>query len=43
VICSGEPRLIDLNTLVDEALNLACHGVCAWHQSLKVTLQRDFD
>jgi signal transduction histidine kinase len=39
---SGERRSIDLNTLVDEALNLAYHGARAQDQSFNVTLQRDF-
>jgi signal transduction histidine kinase len=40
---SGERRSVDLNTLVDEALNLAYHGARAQDQSFNVTLQRDFD
>jgi GAF domain-containing protein/nitrogen-specific signal transduction histidine kinase len=39
---SGERRSINLNTLVDEALNLAYHGARARDQSFNVTLQRDF-
>jgi PAS domain S-box-containing protein len=38
---SGERRSVDLNTLVDEALNLAYHGARAQDQSFNVTLQRD--
>jgi signal transduction histidine kinase len=40
---SGERRSVDLNTLVDEALNLAYHGARAQDQSFNITLQRDFD
>jgi signal transduction histidine kinase len=39
---SGERRSVDLNTLVDEALNLAYHGARARDQSFNITLQRDF-
>jgi signal transduction histidine kinase len=39
---SGERRPVNLNTLVDEALNLAYHGARAQDQSFNVTLQRDF-
>jgi PAS domain S-box-containing protein len=39
---SGERRTIDLNTLVEEALNLAYHGARAQDRSLKLTLERDF-
>jgi signal transduction histidine kinase len=39
---SGERREVDLNVLVDEALNLAYHGARAQDQSFKVTLQREF-
>ena len=39
---SGERRTVDLNTLVDEALNLAYHGARAQDQSFNVTLERDF-
>jgi signal transduction histidine kinase len=39
---SGERRAIDLNALVDEAMNLAYHGARARDQSFNVTLQRDF-
>jgi signal transduction histidine kinase/uncharacterized protein YdeI (YjbR/CyaY-like superfamily) len=40
---SGERRSVDLNRLVDKALNLAYHGARAQDQSFNVTLQRDFD
>ena len=39
---SGERRLVDLNTLIDEALNLAYHGARAQDQSFNITLERDF-
>ena len=39
---SGERRSVDLNTLVDEALNLAYHGARAQDQSFNIALQRDF-
>ncbi len=39
---SGERRSVDLNTLVEEALNLAYHGARAQDQSFNVTLERDF-
>src|SRR5262249_47823974 len=39
---SGERRKVDINTLVDEALNLAYHGARAQDQSFNVTLERDF-
>jgi GAF domain-containing protein/C4-dicarboxylate-specific signal transduction histidine kinase len=39
---SGERRSVDINALVDEALNLAYHGARAQDQSFNVTLRRDF-
>jgi signal transduction histidine kinase len=39
---SGEQRRVDLNDLVNEALNLAYHGARAQDQSFNVTLERDF-
>jgi signal transduction histidine kinase len=39
---SGERRQVELNALVEEALNLAYHGARAQDQSFNVTLQRDF-
>jgi GAF domain-containing protein len=39
---SGERRSVDLNVLVDEALNLAYHGARAQDQTFNITLQRDF-
>ena len=39
---SGERRKVDINTLADEALNLAYHGARAQDQSFNITLERDF-
>jgi signal transduction histidine kinase len=38
---SGERRAVDLNSLVNEALNLAYHGARAQDQSFNITLERD--
>jgi PAS domain S-box-containing protein len=40
---SGERRHVDLNVLVEEALNLAFHGARAQDQSFNITLVRDLD
>jgi signal transduction histidine kinase len=40
---SGEHRPVDINSLVEEGLNLAYHGARAEHQSFNVTLERSFD
>ena len=40
---SGERREVDLNALVEEALNLAYHGARAQDQHFNITLERDFD
>ena len=40
---SGERRLVDVNALVEESLNLAYHGARAEKQGFNVTLQRSFD
>jgi signal transduction histidine kinase/HAMP domain-containing protein len=40
---TGERRTIDLNALVEEALNLAFHGARARDKSFNVKLERDFD
>ena len=40
---SGERREVDLNALIDEALNLAYHGARAQDQSFNITLERDFE
>src|SRR6266404_2515863 len=39
---SGERRAVDLNGLVEEALNLAYHGARAQDASFNITLERDF-
>ncbi len=39
---SGERREVDLNALVEEALNLAYHGARAKDQSFNIILERDF-
>jgi len=39
---SGERREVDINTLADEALNLAYHGARAQDQSFNITLEREF-
>jgi two-component system NtrC family sensor kinase len=39
---SGERRSVDLNGLVEDALNLAYHGARAQDASFNVTLERDF-
>jgi hypothetical protein len=38
---SGERRMVDLNALIDEALNLAYHGALAQDQSFNITLERE--
>ena len=40
---SGEHRVIDINTIVEESLNLAYHGARAEKQGFNITLQRSFD
>jgi signal transduction histidine kinase len=39
---SSERRMVDLNALIDEALNLAYHGARAQDQSFNITLEREF-
>ena len=39
---SGERREVDLNGLIEEALNLAYHGARAQDQSFNITLERDY-
>jgi PAS domain S-box-containing protein len=39
---SGERRAVDLNGLVEEALNLAYHGARAQDQNFNIALERDF-
>jgi GAF domain-containing protein len=40
---SGEHRLVDINALVEESLNLAYHGARAEKQGFNITMQRSFD
>jgi signal transduction histidine kinase len=40
---SGERRKVDLNALIEEALNLAYHGARAQDASFNITLERDFE
>jgi PAS domain S-box-containing protein len=40
---SGERQSVDLNALVDEALNLAYHGARARDQGFNIALERDLD
>jgi two-component system NtrC family sensor kinase len=40
---SGERREVDLNALLEEALNLAYHGARAQDASFNITLERDLD
>jgi two-component system, NtrC family, sensor kinase len=40
---SGERRPVDLNSIIDEALNLAYHGARAEKQEFKIRLERSFD
>src|SRR5215469_3710850 len=39
---SGERRAVDLNALIDEALNLAYHGARAQDSGFNITLERDY-
>jgi GAF domain-containing protein len=40
---SGEQRAADINSLVEESLNLAYHGARAEKSGFNITLQREFD
>ena len=40
---SGEHRVVDINAIVEESLNLAYHGARAEKQGFTITLQRSFD
>jgi signal transduction histidine kinase len=40
---SGEHRLVDINGVVEESLNLAYHGARAEKQGFNITLERSFD
>jgi len=40
---SGEHRVVDINSLVEESLNLAWHGARAEKQGFNIMLERSFD
>src|ERR1700741_772493 len=40
---SGEHRLVEVNALVEESLNLAYHGARAENQSFKINMERSLD
>jgi signal transduction histidine kinase len=40
---TGERREVDLNGLIEEALNLAYHGARAQDQNFNIALEREFD
>jgi signal transduction histidine kinase len=40
---SGERRLVDLNAVVDDSVNLAYHGARAENREFKIKLERSFD
>jgi two-component system NtrC family sensor kinase len=40
---SGEHRPVDINAIVDEAVNLAYHGARAEKQGFSITLERSLD
>src|SRR5262245_3216201 len=40
---SGEHRVIDVNALVEESLNLAYHGARAEKQGFRINMERSFD
>ena len=40
---SGEHRLVDVNALVEEVINLAYHGARAEKQGFKINMERSFD
>jgi len=40
---SGERRVVDLNALIEEALNLAYHGARAQDAGFDIALEREFD
>ena len=40
---TGERQKVDLNALIDEALNLAYHGARAQDHDFNITLEREFD
>jgi two-component system, NtrC family, sensor kinase len=40
---SGERQRVDINSMVEESLNLAYHGARAQDQNFNITLERDLD
>src|SRR5262249_2768131 len=40
---SGERQKVDINALLEDALNLAYHGARAQDQSFNITVERDLD
>jgi signal transduction histidine kinase len=40
---SGEHRVVDINALVEESVNLAWHGARAEKQGFNITMERSFD
>jgi two-component system, NtrC family, sensor kinase len=40
---SGEHRVVDINAIVEESLNLAWHGARAEKQGFNISLERSFD
>ena len=40
---TGERRAVDINSLVDESLNLAYHGARAQDENFNIVLERDLD
>jgi two-component system NtrC family sensor kinase len=40
---AGERRLVEINAIIDESLNLAYHGARAEKQGFNIALERDFD
>ena len=40
---SGEHRVVEINALIEESLNLAYHGARAEKQGFNITMQRSFD
>lgn len=40
---TGEPRVVELNTTVEESLNLAYHGARAEKPGFNITLEKDLD
>jgi signal transduction histidine kinase len=40
---SGEHRVVDINAIVEESLNLAWHGARAEKQGFNITMERSFD